>query len=1306
MALRSADILEAYARNPDKTVVEAIGYLAENLDKSSVVRETLDVLRRFLKERSCLPEVATVKTVDTLIDVLLSITERGESLEAGSALSTLYSFLQQDARVFSRFKPNKVNLSKMNLSGYIQSTDKEISQISLDLSLFLLKNFDSLEMQAISSEAKVVSRIMWADRRQSWAQMREKDSDLPEMKHQMAALKVTVDSQFSALQELRTLNQNQEAVIAAHASTIADLENEIRSMRSSVKQADLGNKNQAASVRALELASKSHSTSLEQLHESLREEKAAIRSLREATDKMESNTVNALVEAKNYGSSSNDAVREMRTQVDQVSGEMRSTAAVLKTHAGAMSDLEGQIKTQREQMMQLEATLQPLFASVEGMEKTVASAQSEWKQTQKSAAAAAVEEDKSTALMAAPATAAVTTLVTHAVPPLSGSEMEELKEAVRVLNERLAEQSQMTSQLRGSLSGQDESVHQLASNLRSQEVALETLHTQNESALTYIKDTLKTQGFALQKIKAGGGNGTPVPASPGAGSKGPGSVDASELESRLLLLSQLEASVKVHDNVLKELERAARQHQGSISEMHAALENETQTSGRMRTQLDYEMKEVRKLVDSHEFKTEELKEATLSLQTEYAQLSAQNKSVESEMHRVSASTKYQGLSLQQLESSSRNQSADIHHLEEILQGLESKMNAAVTTSRGTQQQMVKLKTESETALLGLTKTVETHSTAIFDMQAMTKRHDITVSQTEEDLRSLDTLVQQLKSASESGLLQLRVAQDGTEIDVRQLQTSNTEKSQQIRDLEGNVQSNSALMQEMKGLSKQQSGNVHQLTVRVTNQDAALQKLQSSLTLLATQSSQSKTMLDAQDLTVQKMRDTFDQALSNLRSVVKSLESDLHAFKLNVKSHDVTLSTAGEHIREVESEQLALTATTRDHDEKIHRMLSASSGADQQIRDLLLRMDTADNAMGAVKNVVEAVREQLTQQREIIAAQEQHLNDLSLRGVATPAATPSGMMNSSSVFSPMTSSQTGEGGELGRMRQELSSVREETSALKQMLAVLDEDGGATGAAGAGGDTPVKSPGTPWGGISKFKSMVEGSAAQGAKVEKLQEELQKVSAELEKVRSVTSRQEKHVQQLESAAQQHETTLQQQGNQHQETLDYINQEGELKVARLALKEVGIAEKLQIMGWIGRNLKFLRRETVREAVARFRDFANVFREQLGKAAAAQPDVIDAIITLLPTTHAVDVRIQLLEVLECMTQGDAILSRALDLGVVPMLVEAANASDAALRVQALTTMYSNCRTDAYVRALIDASCLPKLLQVLLSNCRDRKSVV
>lgn len=58
-------------------------------------------------------------------------------------------------------------MTKLALASHMQSTDRQRAQTAMDFALFLLRTYESLDLTLISSDAKVISRIMWADRQRS-----------------------------------------------------------------------------------------------------------------------------------------------------------------------------------------------------------------------------------------------------------------------------------------------------------------------------------------------------------------------------------------------------------------------------------------------------------------------------------------------------------------------------------------------------------------------------------------------------------------------------------------------------------------------------------------------------------------------------------------------------------------------------------------------------------------------------------------------------------------------------------------------------------------------------------------------------------------------------------------------------------------------------------------------------------------------------------------------------------------------------------------------------------------------------------
>lgn len=205
------------------------------------------------------------------------------------------SNVDSDDRLAMRFKPAKPALAKLNLVQYLQGTDRQKAQTAMDFALFMLRSYESMDLSLISADPKIVSKIMWADRQKSaysslsfyilligqifcfcelrlpfpvlislrirvvWSALRDRDTELPSLQQQLAEMRASVDSQFAAVSDLRSVHQQQEGSISTQGGTMAEVEGDMRKVLSTMKQLELAGKSQAASIRALEIASKSQS---------------------------------------------------------------------------------------------------------------------------------------------------------------------------------------------------------------------------------------------------------------------------------------------------------------------------------------------------------------------------------------------------------------------------------------------------------------------------------------------------------------------------------------------------------------------------------------------------------------------------------------------------------------------------------------------------------------------------------------------------------------------------------------------------------------------------------------------------------------------------------------------------------------------------------------------------------------------------------------------------------------------------------------------------------------------------------------
>ena len=88
-------------------------------------------------------------------------------------MKILFEYLKNDPNVFSRFRPNKVILRKMNISSFIESSDLDDQELALDFTSFLLRYNKDLHYQDFSDDLAVQNKIKRAETFRSWADIED-----------------------------------------------------------------------------------------------------------------------------------------------------------------------------------------------------------------------------------------------------------------------------------------------------------------------------------------------------------------------------------------------------------------------------------------------------------------------------------------------------------------------------------------------------------------------------------------------------------------------------------------------------------------------------------------------------------------------------------------------------------------------------------------------------------------------------------------------------------------------------------------------------------------------------------------------------------------------------------------------------------------------------------------------------------------------------------------------------------------------------------------------------------------------------
>ena len=89
------------------------------------------------------------------------------------ALKILFEYLKNDPQVYSRFKPNRVILRKMNIEYYVASGTEADSDLALDFSSFLLRYNRDLDYEDFSDDYNIKNRIKRAETFRSWADIED-----------------------------------------------------------------------------------------------------------------------------------------------------------------------------------------------------------------------------------------------------------------------------------------------------------------------------------------------------------------------------------------------------------------------------------------------------------------------------------------------------------------------------------------------------------------------------------------------------------------------------------------------------------------------------------------------------------------------------------------------------------------------------------------------------------------------------------------------------------------------------------------------------------------------------------------------------------------------------------------------------------------------------------------------------------------------------------------------------------------------------------------------------------------------------
>lgn len=1263
-----SELLELLAIDPDRAAVEAISRLgASGISNERCVREAQDVLVAYQRTRKTLPEASTVQLIDTLAEQMLALADTVPSVEAARAVQILSTFMQSDDRVVARFKPTRQTLNQLHLSTYIAGTDRPRGKIAMDFALFLLHTYDTVDLSLITTDQALVSKILWADRQELWLTVRERGTEMPELQHQVACLRASVDSQFAAMNELRSVHQQQEGSIATHAHTIVDVEGDMRRVLATVKQLEVTSKSQAASIRALEIASKAQSAAVQQLQDSLRDEKTVLRALREGMDKMEHNTVSSLVEAKSASSANRAALETLEQTLAALAGDVQSMHAVVRTHADNLDEHDATLRAQREQLVQLEAAVHPVFGAIEALQTSNRSGDSV-------VAKARAELDETLAS--------------------SRREVQALEEELRRVDATVKEVAQRANAQQSSSLRQHEDVASLASQVKAIAADVNALSATSDAAVSGLQETVKQHSIVLKRLKGdaetSGAPGTPTagtPLSPRMSFSGVADVSSSAFQEALLQVAQHSALIKSHTDALDELDRAMRTVQKQTNEIAASTQADNALLQKLQTTTSYDARQLRQSSEGLEFRVHDLSEQTKALLTELHEFMAAHKQTENDVNKVLATSKYQQLSVQQLESLSRQQTSDLSSVRELSSALDIKVTTLLADKRQSDGTWQKFRSDVETSLQQISKTLDVHSTSVFELRDMATSADSTLQTLERTVAAHDSQLHVLSGSLESSVSQLRAAVDVLEADLKQEHGVVALHTTSIQELQTNTNANSSGLQDLKGSLKATAGDLHQLSLRTTAMDQTLQKTTSTAKMLSTTTSQLRTMLDAQETALHKQRDTIDTATTQLRSGFKTLEADLAQQRIVSKQTDQSISSALEAVRTLDADLDSMSKTLRAHEEAVSTNTSVLETLDAAVARTASEVGQQVEVVNSIRKTSEVIQHSLANHTETLASHERSVTDL-LSSRHDVEAAVARVVQSQELVQRLSQSV----GVLERdMQQILGRLDETEQHHNEQAAALHH---------VQQERQIEIP-----SLRALQSQIQAHTEEIEKARVLQRELSDVVGALRRDASLNQTDISH---LKETSETQARTIQVAATKQKETFEFINQEARTRARDLQQSTLTASERMASMGWVARNMRFLEAPTVETCIEAFRSYAQSHRESFAKCSRQQvEEVLDAMFGLLNSSlveagngtaadGGLSVLPDLLVILDSMLLSDAALLLALKThSVVPLLFRCLGLTEVSPRVNALTVLATVCRSDAAVQEVVlrpDYELLVKLM--------------
>jgi chromosome segregation ATPase len=1068
-------------------------------------------------------------------------------------------------------------------------------------------------------------------------------------------VKAKQESQFAALDGFRIQLQKQEN----ESQEMKKFMHEFVTFKSQVDQQlstlSIASREQSSSLRSLENSFKAQQPTIQSLQQVTRESADSIGKIKSRLVSYEEQMEKHLRELREVSSKNAASHESLKTTVVNLLANVEQLTAATAEHKRQLSELqEGQASVKR-QVVTLESSVHPLFSKLEMLER---------KLTSKDAASNVEDVEK-----------------------LCRSIRKDVEHHAGKLHEmesKLASSETVVQHMKGQVTSNEEIVHKCNAVSKTVSSELQVTKTQLESAMSYIKESVKAQGFTIQKLKLAAGNpGTPIssPSAATTATAGMETLGKAALASPQVLqvvgqVAQLEAKLNVHEGLLDELDKANRLHRSQGVALDQKMEMESALIKKLETSLNYEVRELRGANEQNEFALHDLSESLSALHSESSSTEGLVRHLEQELQRESSTIKLQGSTLQSVETNVRSHTADIRSLQDLQSSMESRLQTVSIASQSGDSSFMQFKSDTDAALHTLQRTSAAHTSRMAGIVESLKSTDEVVTSLVQGMQQTDSSMQALKAASDATLREVRQEMVNVSASTDRGSGSVEALNATLGGVVADVSSLQVTVNDAQVLLKQVATSAQTNSLKVNAQELLVQKLNTTVKSLGGSSSQIRTSNEMQEQIVQKLRDSVDSGFHQLKQSMKGMETDVQTMKFAIRSlesnvHAVQGKVSQQEggLTEIGSDGKLQGATTeqlkydweRYHAElqelrQQHQLLSST------VTGLRSTLDTLNgNVMGAMDSSLRSGtsnslewQDELNLLKQEVATVQRRLVDtgmLAIGGTSIVVAESAAVLSAESN-NTVTNTNTNTSSS--------QAVPPSPGALNNMMALARE-------------------------VVDLRTQLAELGREQTNLKIALDDVKENMGSLDRVvKDVSSKHRQKEKELD-IIKENASGIARAAEYHKETVGYINDEARLKIGQLSRAEVGVNEKMAVLSWIARNLRFLKDANVVGAIEKFKEYASGNRELFKRPGSYSAETVSSILTLLPASDPHQNE-QVLVILECILLSDSNLEMAVSRGVVKKINDIFVGHQKvlpSLASTALWTMQACCRSEMFVKAMI-----------------------